>query len=181
MEQQLKQLIAEANKAITEADDLQALDQVRVNYLGKKGSITALMKSLGGLSAEERPKAGQVINEAKQQVQAAIEARKADLENAKLTAQLSSETIDVTLPGRSHGLGGLHPVTRVLYRIEDLFNQLGFEIAEGPEIEDDFHNFEALNIPASHPARAMHDTFYINQNLLLRTHTSPVQIRAMKL
>ena len=102
------------------------------------------------------------------------------MENAKLNAQLGSETIDVTLPGRSHGMGGLHPVTRVLYRIEDLFNQLGFEIAEGPEIEDDFHNFEALNIPASHPARAMHDTFYINENLLLRTHTSPVQIRAMK-
>jgi len=180
VEQQLKQLIAEASDAISAANDLQALDQVRVNYLGKKGSITALMKSLGGLSAEERPKAGQVINDAKQQVQVAIETRKAELENAKLNAQLSSETIDVTLPGRSHGLGGLHPVTRVLYRIEDLFNQLGFEIAEGPEIEDDFHNFEALNIPASHPARAMHDTFYINENLLLRTHTSPVQIRAMK-
>jgi len=180
VEQELKQLIKEAEQAVHAAGDLQALDQVRVNYLGKKGSITAQMKNLGKLSAEERPKAGQIINQAKQAVQATIEAKKTALEDAKLNSQLSSETIDVTLPGRSHGIGGLHPVTRVLYRIEDLFNQLGFEIAEGPEIEDDFHNFEALNIPESHPARAMHDTFYINENLLLRTHTSPVQIRAMK-
>jgi len=113
-------------------------------------------------------------------VQKAIEARKDLLETEKLNEQLASETIDVTLPGRSHGIGGVHPVTRVLHRIEDLFNQLGFEIAVGPEIEDDFHNFEALNIPESHPARAMHDTFYINESMLLRTHTSPVQVRAMK-
>ena len=180
MEQELKQLIKEAEQAVHAAGDLQALDQVRVSYLGKKGSITAQMKSLGKLSAEERPKAGQIINQAKQAVQASIEAKKTALEEAKLNDQLASETIDVTLPGRSHGIGGLHPVTRVLYRIEDLFNQLGFEIAEGPEIEDDFHNFEALNIPESHPARAMHDTFYINEKLVLRTHTSPVQIRVMQ-
>ncbi len=180
MEQQLKQLVDDAEQAIQAADDLQALDQVRVNYLGKKGSITAQMKNLGKLSAEERPKAGQVINVAKQAVQKAIEARKQLLETEKLNEKLASETIDVTLPGRSHGTGGLHPVTRVLHRIEDLFNQLGFEIAVGPEIEDDFHNFEALNIPESHPARAMHDTFYINESMLLRTHTSPVQVRAMK-
>jgi len=180
VEQQLKQLVSDAEQAVQAADDLQELDQVRVNYLGKKGSITALMKNLGKLSAEERPKAGQVINVAKQAVQKAIEARKNLLETEKLNEQLASETIDVTLPGRSHGIGGLHPVTRVLYRIEDLFNQLGFEIAEGPEIEDDFHNFEALNIPESHPARAMHDTFYINESMLLRTHMSPVQVRAMK-
>ncbi|MGD8926272.1 MAG: phenylalanine--tRNA ligase subunit alpha [Thioalkalispiraceae bacterium] len=180
MEKELAKLIKQAEHAVQSADDLQALDQVRVNYLGKKGSITAQMKNLGKLSAEERPRAGQIINQAKQAVQASIEAKKTALEEAKLNDQLASETIDVTLPGRSHGIGGLHPVTRVLYRIEDLFNQLGFEIAEGPEIEDDFHNFEALNIPESHPARAMHDTFYINENLLLRTHTSPVQIRAMK-
>jgi len=180
VEQQLKQLVSDAEQAVQVADDLQALDQVRVNYLGKKGSITAQMKTLGKLSAEERPKAGQVINVAKQAVQKAIEARKDLLETEKLNEQLASETIDVTLPGRSHGIGGLHPVTRVLHRIEDLFNQLGFEIAEGPEIEDDFHNFEALNIPESHPARAMHDTFYINESMLLRTHTSPVQVRAMK-
>jgi len=180
VEQELNQLVDEAQKAISAVDNLQALDQVRVNYLGKKGSITAQMKNLGKLSAEDRPKAGQVINQAKQAVQASIEARKNDLETAKLNEKLASETIDVTLPGRSQGTGGLHPVTRVLNRIEDLFNQLGFEIAVGPEIEDDFHNFEALNIPESHPARAMHDTFYFNENLLLRTHTSPVQIRAMK-
>jgi len=182
VEQQLKQLVSDAEQAVQAADDLQALDQVRVNYLGKKGSITAQMKNLGKLSAEERPKAGQVINVAvaKQAVQKAIEARKDLLETEKLNEQLASETIDVTLPGRSHGIGGVHPVTRVLHRIEDLFNQLGFEIAVGPEIEDDFHNFEALNIPESHPARAMHDTFYINESMLLRTHTSPVQVRAMK-
>ncbi len=180
MEKELENLVKEAEAAVKASGDLQSLDQVRVNYLGKKGSITAQMKNLGKLSAEERPKAGQIINQAKQAVQSAIELRKNDLENEKLNEQLASETIDVTLPGRSHGIGGLHPVTRVLNRIEDLFNQLGFEIAVGPEIEDDFHNFEALNIPESHPARAMHDTFYINENLLLRTHTSPVQIRAMK-
>ena len=180
MKIELEKLVNEAESAVQATDNLQSLDQVRVNYLGKKGSITAQMKNLGKLTAEERPKAGQIINQAKQAVQAAIEARKADLEAEKLNAQLANETIDVTLPGRSHGIGGLHPVTRVLNRIEDLFGQLGFEIAVGPEIEDDFHNFEALNIPESHPARAMHDTFYINENLLLRTHTSPVQVRAMK-
>ena len=180
MEKELENLVKQAEAAVKASGDLQSLDQVRVNYLGKKGSITAQMKNLGKLSAEERPKAGQIINQAKQAVQSAIESRKETLETAKLNEQLLSETIDVTLPGRSHGIGGLHPVTRVLNRIEDLFNQLGFEIAVGPEIEDDFHNFEALNIPESHPARAMHDTFYINENLLLRTHTSPVQIRAMK-
>ena len=180
MEQQLEKLISDAQQAINAAVDLPGLDQVRVNYLGKKGSITGMMKELGKLPADKRPEAGQVINRAKQSIQTAIEAKKDTLQNAKLEAQLASETIDVTLPGRSRGIGGLHPVTRVLYRIEDLFNQLGFEIAEGPEIEDDFHNFEALNIPESHPARAMHDTFYINDKLVLRTHTSPVQIRVMQ-
>ena len=180
MEQQLEKLVNDAQQAIHAASDLQSLDEVRVNYLGKKGSITGMMKELGKLPPEQRPEAGQVINRAKQSIQTAIEAKKDTLQNAKLQAQLSSETIDVTMPGRTHGMGGLHPVTRVLYRIEDLFNQLGFEIAEGPEIEDDFHNFEALNIPESHPARAMHDTFYINDKLVLRTHTSPVQIRVMQ-
>jgi len=180
VEQQLEKLISDAQQAIQHAADLQSLDEVRVNYLGKKGSITGMMKELGKLPAEQRPEAGQVINRAKQTIQTAIEAKKNTLQNAKLQTQLASETIDVTMPGRTHGMGGLHPVTRVLYRIEDLFNQLGFEIAEGPEIEDDFHNFEALNIPESHPARAMHDTFYINDKLVLRTHTSPVQIRVMQ-
>lgn len=180
MQTQLDQIVQEAQQAIAGAADLQALDNIRVAYLGKKGTITEQMKQLGRLSAEERPAAGQRINEAKQAVQAALEAKKTALEDARLATQLASESIDVTMPGRAHGMGGLHPVTRVLNRIEDLFNQLGFEIAEGPEIEDDFHNFEALNIPESHPARAMHDTFYINEKLLLRTHTSPVQVRVMK-
>ncbi len=177
---QLDVLIIEAKHAIAAASDLQALDQVRVNYLGKKGSLTAQLKTLGQLSPEERPKAGEVINRAKEIIQADLDARKQQLEQTALANKLSSEKIDVTLSGRSHGAGNLHPVTRVMNRIEDLFSQLGFEIAVGPEIEDDFHNFEALNIPASHPARAMHDTFYIKDNILLRTHTSPVQIRVMR-
>jgi len=159
---------------------------VRVQYLGKKGVLTAQMKQLGKLPPEERREVGQTINAAKQQVQDAIEQRKAELEQAQLQAKLSAETIDVSLPGRGVTSGGLHPVSRVMERIEDLFTQMGFEIATGVEIEDDYHNFEALNIPAHHPARAMHDTFYVNaetkgeEKLLLRTHTSPVQIRCME-
>lgn len=176
----LDALIAEAQQAITECPDIPALEQVRVNYLGKKGVVTAQLKSLGQLPPAERPKAGELINQAKETIQALLEQRRSELEQAQLAQQLASEKIDVTLPGRSPGTGSLHPVTRVLNRIEDLFTQLGFETAQGPEIEDDFHNFEALNIPASHPARAMHDTFYVNSNTLLRTHTSPVQIRVMR-
>jgi phenylalanyl-tRNA synthetase alpha chain len=180
MQEELNKLVTDAQSEIAACDDLQALDQVRVKYLGKKGAITGLMKGLGKLSAEERPKAGQVINVAKQEIQQVLEARKEHLQSAALNARLASETIDVTLPGRRNEFGGLHPVTRTLERIEDLFVQMGFEVAEGPEIEDDFHNFEALNIPESHPARAMHDTFYFDENTLLRTHTSPVQVRAMQ-
>ncbi len=179
MQQELDKLVHEASTTIAACNDLQALDQVRVQYLGKKGLITDRMKALGTLSAEERPAAGQLINTAKQAISESLEARQSVLNEAKLNAKLMSETVDVTLPGRSIGLGGLHPVTRTMERIEDLFIQLGFEIAEGPEIEDDFHNFEALNIPATHPARAMHDTFYFADGSLLRTHTSPVQIRTM--
>jgi phenylalanyl-tRNA synthetase alpha chain len=155
------------------------LDEIRVQYLGKKGEITSRMKMLGKLSAEERPAAGQMINEAKQAVQQAIEARKLSLQEAEMQQRLQAETIDVTLPGRGQVAGGLHPVTKTMQRIESLFAQLGFTVAEGPEIEDDFHNFEALNIPPTHPARAMHDTFYFDNGMLLRTHTSPVQIRTM--
>ncbi len=173
-------LIDEAKRAIAVATELSELEQLRVNYLGKKGSITAQLKTLGQLPAEERPKAGEVINRAKEAIHTELEMRRAQLEQVQLAAQLNNEKIDVTLAGRTLGTGSLHPVTRVLNRIEDLFAQLGFEIAEGPEIEDDFHNFEALNIPASHPARAMHDTFYVQENVLLRTHTSPVQIRVMR-
>jgi len=176
----LEKLTAEANDKIAAADNLEALDQVRVAYLGKKGELTSLLKTLGSLPAEERKGAGQDINRAKQDVQKAIEARKAELETAKLNARLQSEKVDVTLPGRGQDHGGLHPVTRTMERIDSLFTRLGFTVAQGPEIEDDFHNFEALNIPSYHPARAMHDTFYFNESTLLRTHTSPVQIRHME-
>ena len=180
MQQELNQLVTEAEQAIAAAADLQELDQVRVDFLGKKGRITERMKALGQLSAEERPKAGQAINQAKQAVQQAIEVRREALKNAVLEAKLAGEKVDVTLPGRQLPSGSLHPVTRTLQRIEDLFAQMGFSVAEGPEIEDDFHNFEALNIPESHPARAMHDTFYFPDGTLLRTHTSPVQVRVMQ-
>ena len=176
----LESLVEAALAEVAGAGDARALDDVRVRYLGKKGEISALLKSLGGLSAEERPQAGALINEAKQRVQAAIDERRQTLEEAALNEQLSAETLDVTLPGRGEQPGALHPVTRMRRRMEDFFLRLGFDIAEGPEVEDDFHNFEALNIPAHHPARAMHDTFYFGDGRLLRTHTSPVQVRVMQ-
>jgi phenylalanyl-tRNA synthetase alpha chain len=165
---------------IAASPDVAALDQVRVRYLGKSGLLTVQLKQLGALPKEERPAAGALINLAKEAVQAAIDDRRAILEHAALMARLAGERIDVTLPGRGQRPGGLHPVTRTLMRIERLFANAGFAIAEGPEVEDDYHNFEALNIPAHHPARAMHDTFYFSEHLLLRTHTSPVQIRVMR-
>ena len=176
----LESLVEAALAEVAGAGDARALDDVRVRYLGKKGEISALLKSLGGLSADERPKAGALINEAKQRVQATIDERRQTLEEAALNEQLSAETLDVTLPGRGEQPGALHPVTRMRRRMEDFFLRLGFDIAEGPEVEDDFHNFEALNITAHHPARAMHDTFYFGDGRLLRTHTSPVQVRVMQ-
>ena len=176
----LPKLVADAQAEIAAADNLETLDQIRVSYLGKKGELTALLKTLGSLPGDERKAAGQEINRAKQSVQQSIEARKTSLEQAKLEAKLASECVDVTLPGRGQQAGGLHPVTRTMQRIESLFSQLGFTVEEGPEIEDDFHNFEALNIPEHHPARAMHDTFYFDAQTLLRTHTSPVQVRHME-
>ncbi len=178
--QDLEQLTAEARDAIEKADSLQALDAVRVGYLGKKGSLTALLKGLGKLPPEQRREAGQAINEAKRALAALIEARREQLEAEAVAARLAAETVDVTLPGRRQSLGALHPVTRTIERITALWAELGFAVAEGPEIEDDYHNFEALNIPAHHPARAMHDTFYFDAHRLLRTHTSPVQIRVME-
>lgn len=180
MLEELSRLLADALVKIESAEALDQLDHVRVSYLGKKGLITQQLKALGKASPEERPKLGAKVNEAKEQVNQAIQARKHVLESAALQAQLAQESLDVTLPGRSTLAGGLHPVTRTLARIRSFFNSMGFSIAEGPEIEDDFHNFEALNIPAHHPARQMHDTFYFDANRLLRTHTSPVQIRQMK-
>ena len=157
-----------------------ALEALRVGLLGKSGSITAQLKQLGALPAEERKVAGEAINLARDAVSTALGERKALLESAVLDARLASESIDVTLPGREGGRGGLHPVTRTLERITEIFGRLGYELSEGPEIEDDWHNFEALNFPPHHPARAMHDTFYFGDGRLLRTHTSGVQVRYMK-
>ncbi|UCJ15930.1 phenylalanine--tRNA ligase subunit alpha [Pseudomonas sp. MM211] len=173
-------LVSQALEAVSHTDDVNALEQLRVHYLGKKGELTQVMKTLGNLSAEERPKAGALINSAKERVQDALNSRKDILESAALSAKLAAERIDVTLPGRGQASGGLHPVTRTLERVEQFFTRIGYGIAEGPEVENDYHNFEALNIPGHHPARAMHDTFYFNANMLLRTHTSPVQVRTME-
>jgi len=178
--QELQTLIQQAGNDIDAAADLAVLDQLRVHYLGKKGVLTAYMKQLKDVPPELRPQLGQQVNEAKQAVQKAIEARSFILETAALKARLSAETVDVTLPGRGMASAGLHPVTQTLQRITALFAQAGFEVAEGPEIEGDYYNFEALNIPADHPARAMHDTFYFDAHTVLRTHTSPVQVRVMK-
>lgn len=176
----LNALVEEALAEVASSSDAQSLDQIRVKYLGKKGEITQQLKNLGKLSPEERPKAGALINEAKVKVQDSLNAQRDHLSNAALAAQLAEESIDVTLPGKQSETGGLHPVTRTMERIEDFFSRLGFATVEGPEIEDDYHNFEALNIPSHHPARAMHDTFYFSEHLLLRTHTSPVQVRTME-
>lgn len=178
--QHLQQIIANATVAIDAAESLVALDEVRVQYLGKKGELTAQLQSLGKLPPEERRTAGQEINVAKEMVQKAIAARKDSLQRAELESKLVAETIDVTLPGRRIENGGLHPVTRTIERIESFFGELGFTVESGPEIEDDFHNFDALNIADDHPARTDHDTFFFNPKLMLRTHTSGVQIRTME-
>ncbi len=177
--QALSELIDRATSEIDAAADLAALDAVRVSYLGKKGELTARLKSLGQLPPEERSAAGQEINKAKQAVQASLNARRESLESAALEAKLAADAVDVSLPGRGSSIGGRHPVSRAQSRIERIFTNAGFGIRSGPEIEDDFHNFTALNIPENHPARAMHDTFYFPGGNLLRTHTSPVQIRSI--
>ncbi len=175
----VESLLQQACEAVAAAQNLAALDAVRVSYLGKKGELTALLKQLGAMSDEQRRTRGHVINQAKTALMADLEARKEQLEAEALSEQLRADAIDVTLPGRGQQPGGLHPVTQTLERIEKIFSAAGFAVHEGPEVEDDFHNFTALNIPADHPARAMHDTFYLADGRLLRTHTSPVQIRAM--
>ena len=178
--QALDDLKAEATAAIELAADSAALEKLRVEWLGKKGRVTDLLKSLGQLDAEERPKVGAEINAVKQLLNAQISERKETLQQAAIAAQLAAESLDVTLPGRREDLGALHPITRTIDRMAAYFAALGFEVVEGPEIEDDYHNFEALNIPAHHPARAMHDTFYIDDTHVLRTHTSGVQVRTME-
>jgi phenylalanyl-tRNA synthetase alpha chain len=178
--QQIDGIVARAQADVASARDLASLDAVRVAFLGKKGELTEQLKQLGSLAPEDRPRVGQLVNEAKEALSATIAARRAALEAAQNAVRLAQETVDVTLPGRGLPRGGRHPVTRTLERLEALFGSMGFTVADGPEIEDEFHNFEALNIPETHPARAMHDTFYLDDGLLLRTHTSPVQVRYMR-
>lgn len=180
MSPNLDELLSAAQADISAAADARALDALRVDLLGKKGRVTEMLKSLGGMAPDERKAFGEQVNRVRDALNAALDARGNWLADAALQAKLASETIDVTLPGRGIAVGGLHPITRTIQRISGLFNELGFETVEGPEIEDDFHNFQALNIPESHPARAMQDTFYLKDGArLLRTHTSPVQIRTM--
>ena len=178
--QDLKQITQQALNLINNANSIDSLEAVRVQYLGKKGELTEILKTLGSLSEEERPKAGQLVNIAKQEITLALDNRRQALKLFEINNKLASETIDVTLPGRGITLGSLHPVTKTRLRIEAFFKGLGFTVATGPEIEDDYHNFAALNIPEHHPARAMQDTFYFADGKVLRTHTSPVQIRAMQ-
>ena len=176
----IETILHDAKAAVAEADDERQLDAVRVRFLGKKGSLTTLLKSLGTLDAINRPAAGAAINEAKQQVQGWIADRKSALAAEQLAASLAVESLDVTLPGRSQGRGGLHPVTQAMQRIEEIFAGAGYDVVSGLEIEDDYYNFAALNIPEHHPARAMHDTFYFGDGTLLRTHTSPAQVHVME-
>ena len=180
MSASIEEILTQALQALADAKDLSELDQARVHYIGKKGLFTEHMKELGKLDPEQRKSVGQVINTAKNSFQEALDQRKQLLEAAELQARLASECVDVTLPGRGQTTAGLHPVTITLRRIASIFASVGFTVVEGPEIEDDYHNFGALNIPEHHPARAMHDTFYFDAHTVLRTHTSPVQIRVME-
>ena len=178
--QELDKILNEALERFAAIEQMAELEQVKAHYLGKEGRLGILLKGLGKLSAESRPAAGAKINHVKQGIESALQQRREAIQYNQLQLQLEAEALDVTLPGRGLGCGGLHPITRTLERIENLFSSLGFTIASGPEIESDFYNFTALNIPKNHPARAMHDTFYVDQDHVLRTHTSPVQIRYME-
>ncbi len=175
----VNQILEQALTEINASNELSVLDDLRVRYLGKKGEITALLKSLGAMEHEQRKAFGQAVNRAKGELAEAVSVRKQTLEEAALNNRLANEIIDVSLPGRGQQRGGLHPVTHSQQRISDIFSRLGYDIATGPEVEDDYYNFESLNFPPHHPARAMHDTFYFGDGRLLRTHTSPVQIREM--
>lgn len=176
----IDEILNQAQTAVDAAQDLRSLDEIRVAYLGKKGELTSLLKGLGRLDPEQRPKVGALINEAKVKFQTTLDARKTLLEQQQLSAAINADAVDITLPGRSPTLGGLHPVTQALHRIEEIFLGAGYDVVAGPEIENDYYNFEALNIPSHHPARAMHDTFYFSDGTLLRTHTSPSQVRTME-
>ena len=176
----IEDILQRGQQQVAQATDLRALDDVRVEFLGKKGELTALLKQLGGLDAEERPKVGALINQAKVALQDDINQRKELLQQQELAQTLQADTVDVTLPGRQPQQGGLHPVTQAMYRIEDIFTGAGYQVVAGREIENDYYNFAALNIPSHHPARAMHDTFYFGDGTLLRTHTSPSQVHTME-
>jgi phenylalanyl-tRNA synthetase alpha chain len=176
----LEHIVASALAVFAACNDPAALENCKAKFLGKSGQLTESLKGLSKLSAAERPAAGARINQAKSELEAALSRRRDELAEAKLERQLAAESLDVSLPGRGAGVGGLHPITRTIDRIEALFHSLGFTVAEGPEIEDDFHNFTALNTPEDHPARSMHDTFYVEGGMVLRTHTSPVQVRYME-
>jgi len=178
--QGLKEILQRALADITKATDINALEAARVQYLGRKGELTSILKNLGSLSEQERPQAGQQVNNTKQEITAALELAREKLLGVALEAKLQSDALDISLPGRGMAIATIHPVTKTRLRIESFFRGLGFTVAEGPEIEDDYHNFTALNIPEHHPARAMHDTFYFADGKLLRTQTSPVQIRTMQ-
>ncbi len=177
---EIESIQSEALRAVQSAADLRALDEVRVEFLGKKGALTRILRSMGGLSSEERPIVGKRVNTVRDELTSAIESRREALEEAELEARLTRESVDVTLPGKRLQAGSLHPLTQVLREVQELFVGLGFEVVEGPEIETDYYNFEALNLPPHHPARDMQDTFYITEEILLRTQTSPVQVRTME-
>jgi phenylalanyl-tRNA synthetase alpha chain len=176
----LATLVANAQAEFAACTDAAALENAKARYLGKAGALTEMLKGLGKLSAAERPAAGAAINVAKQQLEDALTVQRAALADAKLALKLAADALDVSLPGRSRGVGALHPLTRVQERVETLFHSMGFAVADGPEIEDDFHNFTALNTPENHPARSMQDTFYVESGMVLRTHTSPIQVRYME-
>jgi len=180
MSDSLSDLSSKSIQEISECSNLKELELLRVKYLGKKGALTKQLKALGKLTSSERPKAGQKINILKEKVQSLIDARKIVLADASIQEKIESSSIDVTLSGRKNNRGNIHPISSILYEIESIFHNSGFRVEDGPEIEDEYHNFTALNIPENHPARAMHDTFYFNTNYLLRTHTSPIQIRSME-
>ena len=176
----LATIVRDAKSEFARCADPAALENAKARFLGKAGALTDLLKGLGKLSAAERPAAGAAINEAKREIETALDARRDELADAKLATQLAADALDVSLPGRHRGVGTIHPLSRTLERVETLFRSLGFAVADGPEIEDDFHNFTALNTPENHPARSMQDTFYVEGGMVLRTHTSPIQVRYME-
>lgn len=180
MEQELQSLRNLALQELAGANDLHSLNELRIKYLGKKGSLTAVLRGMGGLSAEERPRIGQLVNDLRSEIETVLETKTEELKTAELSMRLASERIDVTLPGRKPEAGHLHPLTKTMDLIKNTFMRMGFDIASGPEVENDYYNFEALGLPKNHPARDMQDSFYITEEILLRTHTSPVQVRTMQ-